>query len=494
MKETISSSLPDTLFPYLDDPKTLCVFPSETVRRSWLQKYTLDSHKGVILTRNVLSWDRFIQLFHDPGERTAAGIALRYFYAYSFLEEKGEELSYLRQDSYPGMQKQYIHTIVTLIDRLPMLAVLAREESQTYSAIPEEYRRDLNLLRTSYERFLTEHTLFDPHFSTPVFPHEALSAYERFVIIAPGLCSGFFEYEQVLKEIPGVTLVRAGEPRGGSITRYENERQELIAVFTRIRFLLDEGTHPHDVALSVGDLSRMMPSIERMSRSYDIPLRLHSGRFLSDYPAGAFFLLMEEVTSQDFSFESVKRFLLDARIPWKEKDLHRKLIARAISEDIRQIVPTRETDQWNTLKSSYLKDLFSLVRTCTRTPEPRTVISVVQQLTDHFLENDWGYDPSHEFQSPASQSLSAAVQVLVDLEKGLSALSVPAEIPLYSLFTTLLKKQTFYPAGSEAGIAVFDYSAGVDLLSLPSLFHRIHLSQCRYFRPEDSASLHIVLP
>lgn len=466
MKETISSSLPDTLFPYLDDPKTLCVFPSETVRRSWLQKYTLDSQRGVILIRKVLSWDRFIHLFHDPGERAEAGIALRYLFAYSFLEEKGGELRYLRQDSYPEMQKQYIHTIVTLIDRLPMLAFLARKENHAYSQIPEAYRRDMNLLRASYERFLTDHTLFDPHFSTPVFPHDALCAYERFVIIAPELCSGFFEYEQMLKEVPGVFLVHAREPRGGTLTRYENERQELIAVFTRIRSLLDEGTHPHEIALSVGDLSRMMPFIERMSWSYDIPLRMHSGRYLSDYPAGAFFLLMEEVSSEDFSFESVKRFLLDARIPWKKKDLHRQLIARAISEDIRQIVPTRENDQWKTLRSSYLNELFSLIRTCTHTHEPRTIISVVQQLTDHFLANDWGYIPSQEVQSPASQSLSAAVQVLVDLEKGLSALSDPAELPLFSLFTTLLKKQTFYPAGSEAGIAVFDYPAGV--ISYPS--------------------------
>ncbi len=474
MKETYLASFRETVFSLLDDRRTLCVFPSETVRRSWLSSYTLRSDTGVILTRHAVSWDRFTERLHDSSSRVPISRAARYLFAYGFLEQSGDELLHLSQKSFPEMQKQYVHTIVTLLDRIPAIDHLRVTEAEAYDSIPLSYRIDIERIRSSYLLFLEEKGLFDSHYDEPRIPEDLIARYDRIAIIGPDLCSAFFEYEPVLTELPSCVLYRArvqrheGEDAGRELVRYENERQELIAVCEQIRKLLDGGTHPQEIALSAGDLARMLPFIEIHAQEYDIPLVFSSGRYLSDYAAGRLFILMEELNASDFSFESVKRFLLAPRIPWKERSRHRGIIQKAIASDIRQIVSPAVQDQWKSLKDSYLNELFSLVRSCVRAKSPEQMLSVVNRMTRDFLDGSWSFDPSRESQSFESQALSASVQILVDLEAIYTRISPSRPVPLYSLFTTLLKRQTFYPASRETGIAVFDYPNG---LALAARYH-----------------------
>ncbi len=461
MDETFTSSFQESLFAHFDDPGTLCVFPSETVRRSWLASYTLASDKGVILPRRAMSWDRFTQLFHDKGQRISAGSSLRYLFAYDFMDKEGDTLQWLTQKEFPSMQKQYVPTVVTLLDRIPSLIHLKETHTDRYHQIPSLYLHDIALIRSSYEKFLKEHDIFDPHFSSPIFPHAEFKGYSSIIIISPELCSSFFEYRKALEEAPGLILLRPERRESGTLVKYENERQEIIAVFSEIRSLLDRGMHPDEIALSVSSLTRMLPAVTRFASEYDIPLRIQSGCYLSDYPAGRFFLQMEEVVSSDFSFESVKRFLLDPKIPWKKTDEHRVLIEKAIAYDIRQIVSPSKDDQWRILRDDYLHDLFSLIRAGVRAQEPKDILTAVNQFTEQFLDDSWGYDPSLSFQSDQSQALSAAVQLLVDLDTLSEQVPVSSGVSIYHLFTTLIQRQTFYPSGAHTGIPVYDTVSGL---------------------------------
>ncbi len=463
MHETFLSSFQQPVFSLLDDDNTLCVFPSETIRRSYLNSYVLRSDRGVILPSRALAWDTFTSRFHSQGERQSANRMARYLFVSSFLGTIGDQLEWFTQKTFPEAQRQYLPTLVALLDYLPQLAILRSSDPEAYSRIPLQYRNDIDLVRSSYTSFLESSNLFDPHYCECTLPQEFLASYEKVAIIFPESCASFFEYQRELEKIPSCTLYRAEKSRKAVLYRFENERIELHALYNEVRGLLDKGTHPEDIAISVGDITRLRPYMARFAAEYDIDLHFQSGYHLSDYPSGILFLRMEEVVSRDFSFESVKQFLLDRKIPWKERSRHQTIIKRAIALGIRQLVPVSKDNQWNRLNDSYLKKLFSLINSCTRAKDPETIIGVVNQLMSEYLSDSWDYSGDSDIQSPLSQAFSATVQLLVELEKMISLTGRNESLSLFSLFVTLLKKESFYPSGRETGIAVYEYPSGAGI-------------------------------
>ena len=73
---------------------SICVFPDETVRRSWIQQYTLKSEKGALLLNRILSWDTFIRNFQDVKDLKEADETVRFLFVKNLIEKNGSSLRF----------------------------------------------------------------------------------------------------------------------------------------------------------------------------------------------------------------------------------------------------------------------------------------------------------------------------------------------------------------------------------------------------------------
>ena len=75
----------------------------------------------------------------------------------------------------------------------------------------------------------------------------------------------------------------------GSLTLYENEKQEIRNVFLQIKELVKSGVGLDEIAISTAGYERLRPYFERESYFLDIPLSFMLGKSPLSYPAGRIF-------------------------------------------------------------------------------------------------------------------------------------------------------------------------------------------------------------
>ena len=112
-----------------------------------------------------------------------------------------------------------------------------------------------------------------------------------------------------------------------SVNFYKNSRAEIRSVAQYLRKMHDEKNISWScMALSIPDIQTYTPYIERELSLYEIPFVLKSGQPLASFGAGSFFSLAQQCVQTDFSFDSIKKLLLNKDLPWKEEELNLSLI------------------------------------------------------------------------------------------------------------------------------------------------------------------------
>jgi hypothetical protein len=88
----------------------------------------------------------------------------------------------------------------------------------------------------------------------------------------------------------------------------------------------EAGIQPQDAAVTVAGLSGNEDMVRRGFSAYHLSVDVHSGKKLSEYPAGRFFTAIHETAQSRFSFASLKYLLLSKTFPWKNGSLIAKLL------------------------------------------------------------------------------------------------------------------------------------------------------------------------
>ena len=207
---------------------------------------------------------------------------------------------------------------------LPSLNMWAENENgfeKSNSLSPED--EDYKLLYHCYKEFLAMNKFYEQSWEEPSFS----GGNKKFIVFYPQILDDFFEFKSILfscKNIECVSLKKDSElmNKVPSVFYYSDSRKELRKTALRLRRLYknscDEGKKFlwTDVALHVPEIEIIRPYLERELKLYSIPYVVHVGSCVSKNSSGNIFKLMQNVYSQDFSYDSVRALLLDGFIPW----------------------------------------------------------------------------------------------------------------------------------------------------------------------------------
>ncbi|MDC7244452.1 MAG: PD-(D/E)XK nuclease family protein [Sphaerochaetaceae bacterium] len=474
MKLTSYEQLHEAVFSSIARENSICVFPDETVRRSWIQQYTLKSEKGALLLNRILSWDTFIRNFQDVKDLKEADETVRFLFVKDLIEKNGSSLRFFCQSGYPQLQSNLIPTIVSLFSHFPSLRRAKEEMADTYSSLPSSYRHDIELIEAGYLEFLRDHRLWDPLCIVPCECHDEDICKSSVHIFFPRLCTSFSEYRKVISFLPSVQLYEVSSIQTQKIVRYPNEKIELASVLQKVKELLQSGVHHDDIAVTAGPAQRMREYLYLEAKKIPLSVRIVYGKPILDTAVGRLFDSMQKVSRGNFDIDVVRPFLLDRTIPWRYRDLHEKIVRLGLKYHIHQRGPYSKNNAWKSVLHDspcadrrlyyYVNRLFQIIFSLVNSKDISEIIRYVSILRSKFFEEGrWSYETGKEVQSGENQAFTFCLEQLSSLSSSLSLFSDTENLRPYPLFLQLLRTRRFNAAGADEGVRVYEYghSAGI---------------------------------
>lgn len=431
------------------------VLPSEIAAEFWRREVIRSGVRRAVREDRVISWDRFketafdLRTDHVPANRTARAIFVDLLFsenaAAPFLSRVVPRESSANAD---GFRAQ----LTRILPALPQARVLerpARDESLGLG----ELVSDLQHIHRRYTEFLETHGLFEPAWleRTPAY------AGGDHRLILPQLAEDFPEFEPALRDVLQVALP-GGTFALPTLNLYPDSRTELEATLGSVAALLDGGTPPESIVLTVGNLEAIRPRIEQVAELAEIPITVRQGRSLSQSAPGRLFASIADVVSSGFSLDSVKRFLLNRAVPWRDPALNARLVlegARAGCIGGRG----RPDPRWRHIKPSPERDLIeTLMRELPAVAGARSagdLRTAVAGLLTRLVDAD-GWSAEDE---PLVQRCRVELRALSDFETT-HGLTIDAP---YRFWTERLSEQLYVSRSGRRGVAVLPYRVGAAL-------------------------------
>jgi hypothetical protein len=283
------------------------VFPSQAAADSWARRAPSLFALKAVETDRFVGWDRFKEdlLSLRRAERPADRVS-RAIWAASTMARQTEK-PFLRRLLGPFPPSPAFSGFLARIP--PSLAAIpAPAESAD-----DEMLEDLELLRKDYAAFLADKGLFEPSWEKLPRPQAGL----HYIIIAPELMEDFDRYAAALDGAPGIELRRMPRLSAPELYKFPNVFEELRWAFLEIAALLDGGTRPEDIALTLPALDEAAPHALAAAARAGVGVALREGELLSASPYGRLLRAMSECARSSFAFEETKALLLDRFASWK---------------------------------------------------------------------------------------------------------------------------------------------------------------------------------
>jgi hypothetical protein len=316
---------PDKLIAEGIEDRGLCfVFPSQTAAESWaLAAPGLLRPRGggglrAVESDRFVGWDRFKErLLSRRGSGRPSSRFARSVWA-ALVVSRQASSPFLRRVLGPGEPSAAFVPFVASLP--PALNTIAERAG----ALPrDETIRDLVALRDDYASFLAAHGLFEPAWERLPEPRDE----ERYVLLAPELMEDYESYAVAVEAMRGVRVVRLPSiGRPPTLYRFPNAYEELRWALLSAGRLLDGGLAPEDIALTVPDIDKAAPYVERAARLAGVPAVLRSGGSLASSPYGRLLGAIAACASSGFGFDQTRDLLLDRFASWKDPDAARGLV------------------------------------------------------------------------------------------------------------------------------------------------------------------------
>jgi RecB family exonuclease len=303
---------------------SILVFPSEIASEYWL-RHSTRFRKKVIPKNQFISWDRFkkdnINYFssNHPVNKMERILFLRSFLKRNIEAEMFSSLIPLRFHAHSQL---FAKSLVIL---LPLLSQLLSSSSLT----DQGKKADLLQLFHAYSKFLKANNLFEPSYET----FSINSSEKKYQIIFPEVIEDFHKYCDLIAScrnistIPANSIVSTATP---SLTIFDNSVHEGKWLFISLRSLLQSGTLPEDIVVSVCNLEEIESYLETLSALYSVPIQIHKGKPVSSYRAAHLFKSIRECYVDEFSFAAIKSLFSNKALPWKDNKITSSLIAFGI--------------------------------------------------------------------------------------------------------------------------------------------------------------------
>lgn len=340
-----ASSLGKVILDALDDRKVRFVFPTQTSADTWAEALLRYGAVDAIEADRFLSLDVLIAKAREralPLGKTPADQALRLLWATGVLSgiTKSNADSRVSGGTNPSLPiltslakpdfsatKSQISFLARVAPYLRAFAGRARSalESEAIGQISQE-TRDFLILNDDYDRFLVSHNAYEPLHYAPDFDHDDT----RYFVFAPQLAFSYAHYAQILKSNEHFELMTTKPPEAGSVPEpsaagptllhFGNFRQEFDWVFGTCKSLIEQGTKPSGIAISVPVLSpRTKAYLAQAAASWDVPIEFRIGAKLSSYPFGQLLSALARTASEGLSLQSLRNLTGIGAFSWKQR-------------------------------------------------------------------------------------------------------------------------------------------------------------------------------
>lgn len=462
----------DVLKENLGQEDVVFVFPTDVALVSWaewcVKKPQASGVKAVALER-FIAWDTFKEKYAVAKEsgRHAVPAVLRKVFVRNLIEENAAAVRsgkpLFKSIVHPQFAAEADSFADWIAGNLPLLKTWYEKFSRYASEHPEaadDEDEDYFTLYRRYVDFLGDE-MFEPAWLVPDFTEER----KKFIIFFPEQLEDFDEYEAVFAAFENIIsyVLPEKEVHTSEVFVYPDARTELRRTALCIRDIIGKSGGElsyEDIALHVPELETYRPYIERELANYRIPFVVRSGVRFTVGSAGSIFEDIDECRKTDYSYDSVRRLVLDGRVPWKNKALNESLVREG--NRLHCICNYDGGDVWieSLAKSGRSERELELYKRLKKSIEAVTGAKTFEGLRTAWLMFKNEFLSDDEFSVEANNVLGrciAELETLVAIEKDYI---VPLDLKLrspFSFFINELRSKTYRPQDALSGVSVFDY-------------------------------------
>ena len=462
----------DVLKENLKHKDTIFVFSTDVALVSWAEwcvKNPQASGVKAVALERFIAWDTFKEKYAVAKEsgRHAVPAVLRKVFVRNLIEENAAGVRSGKPIFKSIVNPQFADDADSFADwiakNLPLLKTWYEKFSRYASDHPEaadDEDEDYLTLYRRYVDFLGE-SMFEPAWLMPDFTEER----KKFIIFYPEQLEDFDEYEAVFVAVENITsyVLPEKEVHTGEVFVYPDARTELRRTALCIRNIVGKSGGElsyEDIALHVPELETYRPYIERELANYRIPFVVRSGERFTVGSAGSIFEDIDECRKNNYSYDSVRRLVLDGRVPWKNKALNESLVREG--NRLHCICNYGEKDVWIEAlgKSGKSERELELYKRLKKSIEAVTGAKAFEGLRTAWLIFKNEFLSDDEFSIEANNILGrciAELETLVAIEKDyIEPLGLKLRSP-FSFFINELRSKTYRPQDTLSGVSVFDY-------------------------------------
>ena len=461
----------DVLRENLDREDVVFVFPTDIALTSWAEHCVKDpcasSVKAVALER-FIAWDTFKETYAVAKEtgRHAVPAPLRKVFVRNLIEENAAAVlsgkPIFKSIVHPRFAGEADSFADWIAKNLPLLKTWYEKFSRYAAAHPEAADDEDEDYLTLYRRYVDflGGTMFEPSWLVPDFSETR----KKFIIFYPEQLEDFDEYETVFAEADNITayVLPEKEMRLSEVFVYPDARTELRRTALYIRNIVEKkrACSYEDIALHVPELETYRPYVERELSNYCIPFVIRSGERFTVGSAGSIFEDIDECRKSDYSYDSMRRLLLNGRVPWKNKALNESLVREG--NRLHCICNYGDGDVWieSLSKSNRSERELELYKRLKKSIEAVSGAKSFERLRTAWLMFKNEFLSDDEFSVEANNILGrciAELEALVGIEKDyIEVLGLRLRSP-FSFFINELRSKTYRPQDALSGVSVFDY-------------------------------------
>ena len=427
---------------------TVLVFPTEESARAFSSAYVLARRKGLLASSSV-AFDRFAAAFM-PGVRgrRAAGDAERSAFSSYAALVLTKRMHYFVSPDYPEMKARLASFFRPILPSLDDAILIPKKSREAAS--------DLALLRKEYGRYLESAGLYESSF-LPISVPEGLQG--RYAIVMPEAFPKEERLVSAIQDLDCIPLIDDLADTYPPLAVYDNEKGEIRALFSAIRKLADSGVSLDGIAVSVAALGRLRPYLEEEAYIFGIPLDFREGLSPSATAPGAFLSGLAEIYTSSYSLDSLKSWMLNPSVPFREPEKMRRFIAEAVRFSITG-APDRKTDRYMKLPEENGGGLYRILRLTLdklmAETDPDKILMYLHTISSSLLADD-------EFRSdPGDADIYSftmnALSGFIDTLKAASAAGFSAEAPVFPAFVEYLKELKYVPKERVKGVSVYHFT------------------------------------
>ena len=320
----------ETINKYIGEQNGVFVFPTQTAADLWADKIITTTKVSAVAMERFLAWDDFKgkSIKSHQKDKTSIPSTMRQIFTAQLICDNAAEpfLTSLIPAEFSKTANGFQNWLSGLLPSLAIWKTYYDKKSEQEKINCDDEDKDLLKLYERYKAFLDKNNLFDPAWERPPFvPDE-----NHYYIFFPEILSDYTQYKNLLENSKDdITLIHLPEKNifEPKLQFYSNSRTELRAVALQLRKIhLEKKIKWDNIAISVPDMDSYGPYLDRELEIYEIPHVMRYAKPLSASGAGNFFLQLQQCTSSNFTFESIKNLLLNSELPWKEPKLSSELI------------------------------------------------------------------------------------------------------------------------------------------------------------------------